>query len=80
MYRTLYTIQDMSPPQHLLTHLHQLRNTMFSIPNKFLELKGDQGDSFGSIEPEASRKPFLRKEPKVGKQELVLERTATLLA
>lgn len=65
-------MQYMSPPQHLLAQLHQIRNAMFPIPDEFLKLESDQGDRLGSVELESSRQTFLGEETQVGEQELVL--------
>ena len=72
MNRILDPIQDMSPPQHLLAQLHQIRHAMFPISDEFLKLEGDQGDRLGTVEFESSRETFLGEEAQVGEQELVL--------
>lgn len=55
----------MPPPQHLFAHLHQVGHTMFTIANKLLELKSNQGNSFRTVQFDTSGESFLGEETEV---------------
>jgi hypothetical protein len=45
---------DMPSTEHLFPQIHQLRHTMFTIPDKFVKLARDQCDRFSAIENQSS--------------------------
>jgi hypothetical protein len=56
------TWKDVSPPENLLSKLHQLRDGMFAIPDEFLQLGCDECRCLRVIQLDAARKTFLSKE------------------
>lgn len=62
----------MSPAQHLLPHIHELRDRVTSISNEFLQLGGDESNSLSTVENKASSKTTLSKSAQSREDEFVL--------
>jgi hypothetical protein len=50
---------DMSSSQELLAKIHEIRNTVISIPDEFVKLKSDECDRLWPVQAEPSSKPLL---------------------
>lgn len=56
-----YVRKNMSPPKQGLSVMHELRDRVRAIPDALLQLRRDERGRLGFVQPEAPRKPFLRK-------------------
>ena len=62
----------MPSTQHLLSHVHELGNTVSTISDVLLELARDKGDCFGAVKDETSSETSLGELAETGEDELVL--------
>ena len=61
---------DLVSAEEFAAKVHEIRDT-FTFADEFEKLRGDEGHSFGMIEPYAAGEAFLSEEARVVEQELI---------